>query len=257
LKENKTIAAMVHCYDNFETAYITIQILHYWNFFDKIFVYFPKGIFNDRVNDIKNISNKIEIKFINHLRNINIKDMYSADILYQYYRLNDYLGFDYTFVTFQDIWLLDFKRYKIFFDNMIKQNSEILSYYTPVEGDIATDMFILKNSDNVKNIMISDSFRNIQYAEFEKIFGHEVQTKLNGYYINTKENKIHQYGYNSILGKAHVHTIKQKLHYINMFEKLYNIKLSYNKDLLEENKSNTSDIQHQHLAKNLEDNEIL
>jgi len=256
-KYEKMIAVM-HCYDMFETAYISTQILNNHNIFDKIVLCFPKnGKYEyNSIEKIKNISDKIEIKFINNLRDINIKDMYSADVIYDYFYKKEFIGYDYTLILYQDTWLLDINKFKKHFENFKNQDCEIMSYYTCTTGDVATDFFLLKNCENVRNYFIANEFKNIGRAQFEYIFGNGVQNNLKCYFYNTKETKIHQYGYSSVTGKVHLHTYVQKKYYIDLYEKYYNIKVDYDNYLLslEDNKSNKHDIQHKHLAGNFEDN---
>ena len=202
-----------------------------------------------RINDIENISEKVKIKFVGNLRNIKDKDVYCSDVIYQYFYNGEFKEYEYTAIICQDVWMMEIKRFIDNFDIGKEKNSEVITHYTNANGDLATDCYIVKNSNMMRDFFISDSFKNIGHAGFEKLFGRWVQKNVKFYCSNTKETRISQYGYSSAFGKVHVHTIKQKFHYIKLFEEYHNVKLLYDKEKLEkeENISNTNDIEHQNL----------
>jgi len=268
LDDNKFISnqkpdVFIWAFKDLETMYIQIQMLKYYNYFNDIYVYFPdngKQVENRIINDSRFHDIESNVKKINFLQmNIELKEKNSYGLLecwQDYFKIHNDSNYTVCFSA-QDIWLLDIFKFINYYSKLIFSKKDCLVYHSLYKEDTAeifgNDYFIMKN-DIGNNVFNNSLFKNNDPFKYEENFVNIIRSNYDFMSFNypiRKREYIHQYGYSNIVGKVHVHSIEEKIHYINLWQNFYNHKLDFVKERLEkESKGATGKL----LANTLNDN---
>lgn len=246
-----------------ETLFVNLQILRYYSLFPHIHIFIPD--FDDtrkkfeehkRYLDIKKLATSINfIKLNTNNGNVNSAGL-SESLRYYFSNMN----FKNTIITFQDVWLLDIFKFFGYYAKYLFLKKESIFYDTLINSGtykaIGNDFMISNISMKDKMINFPTDHPGNYEVSFLKLFLSTNYLRLTT--DHNRQNIIHQYGYSSVVGKAHVHTFEEKKHYIKLFENFYNTKIEYDIDSIRKNESkpiNTTEPWPQkYLAQSFDDN---
>lgn len=235
---NGKLAVLIHMYDFIETAYINIQMLREGGFDGKIYLF----IANDSIVDHKRLKDISSLDVVYDIRPTG-KDMGRSgthlsivECVKNY--LSNYNDSLYVLFTFEDNWVLDFVMLQNQISKMLDGGYDGLNFITSV-GDyecLGTNFFILKakylNIISTNPVFAYNTQRELELGGPWEYHFYSYMRHLNWLCPMESGIRYEQYGYRKELGSGHFTSAEEKLHFIKLWEKLYNKKLDYNLPML-------------------------
>lgn len=224
----------------FQSLYVSLQMLKFYNIFNKIVVLMPQDVidnFNNNCTYKNKISDLVD-EFIlsptypgyEHARNAG---NYDGIVIYFENKNNN--NAKHMLYMAEDVWLMNIESFTDYYNKYLILNKEAVLYYQDV-GKIwigyGGDFFILNSSEKVRMKNIIETTHNSELSEplmcrhFKGIDAlHITQT-------NASYNVYWAYGYSCAVGKSHMHHGPTKVQYANFWKEYYNHHILYEESTL-------------------------
>jgi hypothetical protein len=247
-----SIDFVISIHDDYYTLFLNLKILKFYktiypNVIKNIYVvgseYEPESDLMQKIKDLK------IVKKFTFIKNVSAASIHPIMCHWSYAELDHKDRSQYVYLISSDLFILNIEKFLTHCKKMIEDGFNAMGYYCNygtgeplLKADRYFDIFAKSSRyENLLNERVSlsalETIYNTYFLNERPILDGPysdlpLSCNLDHYFLFNKSNWWHQYGYNSIIGRAHLHKKESKLYYLKLWEERYNFHLNIDEDTL-------------------------